>query len=78
MGDDATLFLVSLSLGFAALMTHGVALWQALLGPEAPRWKAAALVPPVTPYVCWRAGKRVTPVLWVVFFVAWGLAFSAL
>ncbi|MEO0325341.1 MAG: hypothetical protein AAF447_20455 [Myxococcota bacterium] len=78
MGDDATLFLVSLSLGWAALMTHGVALWQALLGPEAPRWKLAALVPPVTPYVCWRGGKRLTAAAWVVLFAAWAVAFSRL
>ncbi|MEM1413453.1 MAG: hypothetical protein AAGH15_01065 [Myxococcota bacterium] len=78
MGEDATLFLASVGLGWAALMTHGVALWQALLGPLSAGWKLAALLPPLTPVACWRGGKKVTAGVWAALFLAWGIVYAAL
>jgi hypothetical protein len=56
----------------ALLVTHLAVAWSAIRAEETKRvWKWLAIVPPLTPYAAWTAGKRVGPVLWVVLAVGY-------
>lgn len=57
--------LLALTLLLAAwLVVHAVTTWQALILRELGGKRWAALLPPVAPFVAWRGGRRIAPVLW--------------
>jgi hypothetical protein len=51
--------------GAAWLFVHVMAIVRVARAKELePRWKWAALVPPITAWSAWKAGRRVTAVVW--------------
>jgi hypothetical protein len=53
------------------LFAHAVITWQGFSQPRRERWWA--LFPPAAPIVAWRAGRRVSPIVWAIVWIAYGV-----
>ena len=69
----AAFLIVTWSLLLAVFCTvHLMLLWRCLRQRAlSAAWRGAALLPPATPLVAWRAGHRVLVVLWGLLLVAY-------
>jgi hypothetical protein len=63
---EAGLLIAMTLAGAAFLVVHVITTWQALVTDGlAWKWRLLALLPPAAPVVAWKAGRRVSPLLWV-------------
>ena len=64
--------LIAAVLLFASLLVTHVVLLSHVFRSELPTgWKAASLVPVLTPAVAWRANRRRTTILWAVLLATY-------
>lgn len=72
MTGEAWLLVTMVLVGAAWLVVHVVTLVQALRAEDLEtRWRVLALVPPATPFVAWKGGKRIAPALWLGVLVCY-------
>lgn len=70
MTNEVWLLLCLILVGACFGVVHMVTLWQGLRAEALGwRWRLLALLPPVTPVVAWRGGRRVAPGLWCATLV---------
>lgn len=78
MTSEVWLLVGWILVGAAFLVAHLVTLWSCLrAGNIPPLVRALALLPPATPLVAWRVGKRTLPIVWAVLLAVYiGLRLS--
>ncbi len=70
MSADAWLLAAWVLVGAAFLVTHLAVLRTAIRARDLPVGvRLLALLPPLAPFIAWLAGRRSTPVLWVLFLL---------
>lgn len=72
MSAHAWLLLSWVLVGAAVLVAHAVVVAQALCARQLDwRFRLAALVPPIAPFVAWYGGRRVAPIAELVLIVVY-------
>jgi hypothetical protein len=74
MTRDFALLLTLTVLGALLLLVHLALLVRAVRAKQLRReWRLAALLPPLTPLVAWKAGARALAVLWAALLISYAI-----
>ncbi len=71
MNADIPLLILAIGLGTLMFVVHVVNWLAGVRRGPTRTLRLLAWIPPLTPWVAWRAGYRVAPVLWGVSLIAY-------